>query len=240
MIRAASLVLSVASLANGMFWPGGFNPFRMLQGDFGPFDPYGNMQRMRSVNLDNIPAGSEKVVRDQNGEGVYFKSPDGNSGGFAFTSGGGPGGFVMNSGFTGGAPNTGFVMTAGSGQPPRIYEFGNMPKGERRHFRDGNSQGTVFRSADGSSGGFTFTSGNGNAFAMGGASSGTGPEGVSGGADYSGGSRPETGTGSFAFSSSHAGSVPKKVWRPARFKSRNFLKNFLSVFEHLSGYKFKP
>lgn len=96
------------------------------------------------------------------------------------------------------------------------------------------------RSADGSSGGFTFTSGNGNAFAMGGASSGTGPEGVSGGADYSGGSRPETGTGSFAFSSSHAGSVPKKVWRPARFKSRNFLKNFLSVFEHLSGYKFKP
>lgn len=52
---------------------GGFNPFRMLQGDFGPFDPYGNMQRMRSVNLDNIPAGSEKVVRDQNGEGVYFK-----------------------------------------------------------------------------------------------------------------------------------------------------------------------
>lgn len=52
---------------------GGFNPFRMLQGDFGPFDPYGNMQRMRSVNLDDIPAGSEKVVRDQNGEGVYFK-----------------------------------------------------------------------------------------------------------------------------------------------------------------------
>lgn len=45
----------------------------MLQGDFGPFDPYGNMQRMTPVNLDNIPAGTEKVVRDQNGEGVYFK-----------------------------------------------------------------------------------------------------------------------------------------------------------------------
>lgn len=75
---------------------------------------------------------------------------------------------------------------------------------------------------------------------MGGASSGTGPEGVSGGATFSGGNGPETGTGSFAFSSSHAGIVPKKVWSPARFKSRNFLKNFLSVFEHLSGYKFKP
>nr|XP_022342032.1 DEAD-box ATP-dependent RNA helicase 9-like [Crassostrea virginica] len=224
MMLALVLVLGVANMANAMFWPGGFNPFRMLDGDFGPFDPYGNMRRMRTMNFDNIPPGTEKVVRDRNGEGVFFRSPSGNSGGFAFTQGGrdrgdsgsfsfsnsgGPEGFYFGSGFGERAPNKGFVMTSGFGESPHIYEFGNMPKGERKFFKDGNSEGTMFRSADGTSGGFTFTSGNGRAFSMG--SSGTGPEGVSGGASFSGGRGPESSSGSFAFSSSHSGKAPKKT-----------------------------
>lgn len=81
---------------------------------------------------------------------VYFyRSPSGNSGGFAFTSGGGGGnGFVMGSGFGGGAPDRGFVMTSGSGLPTQIHEFGDAPRGEKKVFRDGNSQGTFFRCVD--------------------------------------------------------------------------------------------
>ena len=36
-------------------------------------------------------------------------------------------------------------MTSGFGESPHIYEFGNMPKGERKFFKDGNSEGTMFR-----------------------------------------------------------------------------------------------
>lgn len=74
---------------------------------------------------------------------------------------------------------------------------------------------------------------------MGGVSSGIGLEGVFGGVDYFGGSRLEIGIGSFVFSSFYVGSVLKKVWCFVWFKSRNFFKNFLSIFEYFSGYKFK-
>ena len=36
-------------------------------------------------------------------------------------------------------------MTSGFGESPHIYEFGNMPKGEQKFFKDGNSEGTMFR-----------------------------------------------------------------------------------------------
>ncbi|XP_048745108.1 macrophage mannose receptor 1-like [Ostrea edulis] len=219
-MKAVILILGVVSMADGMFWPGGYNPFEMLNGNFGPFDPHGNMQRMRKIDLNNVPPGTEKVVKDKNGEGILFRSPSGNSGGFAFTSGGGGGnGFVMGSGFGGGAPDRGFVMTSGSGLPTQIHEFGDAPRGEKKVFRDGNSQGTFFRSADGTSRGFTFTSGNGKAFSSG----GTGPSPFSGGSSFIGGGEPGffhfesgptgsgSGAGSFAFSSAGVGGVPKKV-----------------------------
>ena len=91
---------------------------------------------------------------------LFCRSPSGNSGGFAFTEGGrdrgdsgsfafsnsgGPEGFYFGSGFGERAPNKGFVMTSGFGESPHIYEFGNMPKGERKFFKDGNSEGTMFR-----------------------------------------------------------------------------------------------
>ncbi|XP_061171500.1 ATP-dependent RNA helicase glh-2-like [Saccostrea echinata] len=212
MIQVLIVLLGVG-LTRGQFWPGGFNPFRMLDGDFGPFDPHGIMQRMRKTDLNNFPPGTKKVFKDRNGEGAFFTSPNGNSGGFVFSSGGGRG-FALGSGFDGRAPDTGFVMTSGTGSRPHIYEFGPGPKGERRFFKDGNTQGTFFRSADGNSEGFTFTSGNGRGFAMGGSSTGVGPEGAIGGASFTGGSAgvgagtPEA--GSFAFSGSSAGSIPKK------------------------------
>ena len=93
------------------------------------------------------------------------------------------------------------------------------------------------RSADGTSGGFTFTSGNGRAFSMG--SSGTGPEGVSGGASFSGGNGPESSSGSFAFSSSHSGKAPKKVAAaPGSFKGGKFLNKFLSFVGQLTGFRY--
>lgn len=45
----------------------------MLNGNFGPFDPHGNMQRMRKIDLNNVPPGTEKVVKDKNGEGILFR-----------------------------------------------------------------------------------------------------------------------------------------------------------------------
>jgi hypothetical protein len=64
-----------------------------------------------------------------------------------------------------------------------------------------------FRSADGTSSGFTFTSGNGKAFASG----GTDPSPFSGGFSFFGSEPVGSGPGSAAFSSSGTKSVHKKV-----------------------------
>jgi hypothetical protein len=56
-----------------VLFPGGYNPFEMLNGNFGPFDPSGNMQRMQRINLNNVAPGTEKIIKDKNGQGIVFR-----------------------------------------------------------------------------------------------------------------------------------------------------------------------